>query len=219
MSNVYRSQTLESQLSHCFNNAQKAFAVNGNGAYPFEEYMFLYDLVYMYRPRRILELGTGYGVSTYALGFGLQTIDMIENNVPLLSSHNQIPHLTEENSQIYLLETVDKNSKVQEYAYSRIQDAEIGQYVQFYQQLFMDFLGDRADGLYDMVFFDGFAPGLRVFLELERVLRAGGVMVCGNLNLRGDVRKITQRMKTPEYYTQAYMHTDTYVGIKATADH
>lgn len=47
-----------------------------------------------------------------------------------------------------------------------------------------DVLPTKADGTYDLAFFDGFTPTIEVVRELHRVLRPGGLLVAGNLILR-----------------------------------
>jgi predicted O-methyltransferase YrrM len=176
------------RLKKLFDASMKRFEQHRNGAYPYEDYELLFNLVQVHKPKVILEAGTGYGLSTIVLALG--------------GEHTQVISL-------------DKNNDVLDVARQNADDFGLANQIQLIQTTFLDYLEYVSDSTYDMVFFDGFAPGLKIFLELERVLKPGGIMVCANLKLRGDRRKITLRMNDTNYYTHFRDHGDTVVGQKS----
>jgi len=175
------------QLTTLFAQSMKRFEKAKNGTYPYEDYELLFELVAKYRPHSILEAGTGYGLSSIALALG--------------STRSRIISL-------------DKNHEVLEVARSNAREFGVFDRIGYVQTTFLDYLQNTSDGQFDMVFFDGFAPGLTLFLELERVLKRGGIMICANLQLRGDRRKITQRMNEDKYYSGFGESNGTIWGIK-----
>lgn len=174
-------------LDTLYKKVKKKFLEAKNGACPYEEYMYLYQLVKDIKPKNVIELGTGYGLTAVTIA---------------LANKNALIH------------SVDKNESVLQEA-RQIIDAFVGlEKITLHTSTFLEYLSTIDDCSQDLVFFDGFAPGYRMFLELERVLKTNGVFVCANLQLRGDRRKILLRFADKEYYTRIEERGDTALGIK-----
>jgi predicted O-methyltransferase YrrM len=159
----------------------------GGGVYPYTDYVWLQNLVAEHQPKRILECGTALGLTCIAM-----------------AEAQPQAHIT----------SIDKNREALQLAQSNIAQMGRQNQIQLIHGLFLEVIKDLPGASFDLTFFDGFAPGLTIFLELERVLKPGGLMVCGNLNLRGDVRKITTRMNNPCFYRSTSQHNDTIYGTK-----
>jgi predicted O-methyltransferase YrrM len=175
------------QLQSLHQQSMKLFYTHQNGAHPYDEYELLLQLVAEHAPKTIFEAGTGYGVSTAALALGSAETKVI---------------------------SVDKNKPVLDTASQFFDTFGITDRIDLVHDEFKPFLSKQEDNSYDMVFFDGFAPGLSTFLELERVLKKDGLMVCANLKLRGDKRKITARMNDSTFYSGSQTLEDTVYGKK-----
>lgn len=179
------------KLEQVFQTSLELFSSEENGAYPYEQYRLLFDYVQKYRPKKALELGTGYGLTALTIA---------------IADHQCI------------VDSVDKNQSVLENAQANIVRFNVDDRVNLINDRFIEFLEGCNDEQYDLVMFDGFAPGLTVFLELERVLKVGGLMVCANLRLRGDKRKISARMADSKVYSDHLISDDTTFGVKILHD-
>jgi predicted O-methyltransferase YrrM len=129
-------------------------AAHGCGAYTFEDGPGLTALAATYRPSRALELGTALGYTACCLAAaGPNTlVDSIEMDTEHV-------HLAREN----------------------IANAKLSDRVRVHPG---DFLGvmEQLPGGYDLIFFDGFAPELRILRILRGKLRDAGLLVCANLS-------------------------------------
>ena len=129
-------------------------ADHGCGAYTFEDGPGLTALAATHRANRVLELGTALGYTACCLAAaGLDThVDSIEID----TGHVRL-------------------------ARENIAEAELSDRVRVHQGDFMAVM-DRLPGNYDLIFFDGFAPELRILRLLRKKLRDGGLLVCANLS-------------------------------------
>jgi predicted O-methyltransferase YrrM len=160
---------------------------SAGGVYPFHDYLMLKFLVGLKKPHKILELGTALGLTALAMASGFE-----EAEITSVDRSNINTKIAENNAKKYQLS-------------SRIS---------FLNQEFLDYLAKIERETYEMVFFDGFAPGLTVFLEMERVLKPSGLIVCANLDLGGDTKKIRLRMEDDSLYKSYFEQNGSIYGVK-----
>jgi predicted O-methyltransferase YrrM len=163
------------------------FHKNGGGVYPYENYNFLKFISALHKPKNILEVGTGLGLTSIAMALGCPETQIT---------------------------TVDKNLNHINLAKQNARQFEVENQIIFKNSLFLEVTETTPNQTFDLVFFDGFTPGFIIFLELERVLKSGGLMVMANLTLRGDVKKITQKVGDEKYYQHFFRFQDTIFAIK-----
>lgn len=130
-------------------------AQHGCEAYTFEDGPALLALAAIYKPMRILELGTGLGYTACCLAHGSADahVDSLEGD----TEHVRLARL-------------------------HIKDYGLTNRITVHHGQFADTLGRLAGG-YEMAFFDGFAPPPNTIKRLNRLLVEGGVLVCSNLQL------------------------------------
>jgi predicted O-methyltransferase YrrM len=128
-------------------------AVHGCGAYTFEDGPGLTALAAVHHANRILELGTALGYTACCLAAaGPGTyVDSVEMDPEHV-------RLAEQN----------------------IATAGLSFRVRVHQGDFMVTM-NQLSGDYDLVFFDGFSPQLRILRRLRGKVRDGGLLVCANL--------------------------------------
>jgi predicted O-methyltransferase YrrM len=129
-------------------------AAHGCGAYTFEDGPGLTALAAAHRPSRVLELGTALGYTACCLAAAAP-----DTHVDSIEMDTEHVHLAREN----------------------IAKAGLSARVQVHRGDFMAIM-DQLPGNYDLIFFDGFAPELRILRLLHKELRDGGLLVCANLS-------------------------------------
>ena len=139
-----------------------------------------------HKPLRILEAGTGLGLTAIAMS--------------LVSKNVQI-------------DTIDMDTSVMELAKNKAKEFGVDTQINFLNTNFLDITPSLAKN-YDMVFFDGYALGLTVYLELERLLKPKGIMVAANLTLGGDYKKVILKLKDKQFFSSYFHFDDTGVGVK-----
>lgn len=125
------------------------------GAYSFEDGPALTQLVRTHQPARILELGTalGYTACCLAAGSAAAQVDTIEGD----AEHVRL-------------------------ARGQIARYDLQARISLHHGDFMPVIAGLAGG-YDLAFFDGFAPTLRMLQRLHTLLVSGGRLICANLQL------------------------------------
>jgi predicted O-methyltransferase YrrM len=129
-------------------------AAHGCGAYTFEDGPGLTALAAAHRPRRVLELGTALGYTACCLAVATP-----DTHVDTIESDTEHVDLAREN-----ITTAGLSARVQVHS---------GDFMAIMAQL---------PGEYDLIFFDGYAPELRILRRLYKELRDVGVLVCANLS-------------------------------------
>jgi predicted O-methyltransferase YrrM len=128
---------------------------HGCGAYTFEDGPGLTALAAAHRPSRVLELGTALGYTACCLSAAAP-----DTHVDSIEMDTEHMRLAREN----------------------IAKAGLSDRVQVHRGDFMAIVG-QLPGNYDLIFFDGFSPELRILRLLHKTLREGGLLVCANLSL------------------------------------
>jgi predicted O-methyltransferase YrrM len=129
-------------------------ADHGCGAYTFEDGPGLTALAATHRASRVLELGTALGYTGCCLAVATPNthVDSIEGD----TEHVRL-------------------------ARENIAKAKLSDRVRVHQGDFMAVM-DQLLGNYDLIFFDGFSPELRILRRLRKKLRDGGLFICANLS-------------------------------------
>ena len=127
---------------------------HGCGAYTFEDGPGLTALAAAHRPRRVLELGTALGYTACCL-----------------AAAGPNTHV----------DTIDRDTEHVHLARENIAKAGLSARVQVHSGDFMAIM-DQLAGKYDLIFFDGYAPELRLLRRLHTELRDCGLLVCANLS-------------------------------------
>ena len=131
------------------------------GAHPFEEYEDLIRILKQFKPRNILEIGSGIGFSTLIINqtlpkISIQTIEMQTDHIQIcLEKFKNYPNIT-------LLEGEAKN-----------------------------ILPTLAFDNYDLIFFDGYAPQYNFLVEFERIIKKEGILISANCHLKGSTLSTT----------------------------
>jgi predicted O-methyltransferase YrrM len=86
--------------------------------------------------------------------------------------------------------------------------------INFIEGAFLDIVPNLKEE-YDLIFFDGFAPHLEMLINLEDLLKGGGVMIYANLNIGVQSKACLQRFQEREIYSTSFQFDDTAIGIKA----
>jgi predicted O-methyltransferase YrrM len=128
-------------------------ADHGCGAYTFEDGPGLTALAATHRASRVLELGTALGYTACCLAAAAS------------NTH---------------VDSIEMDTEHVRLARENIARAGLSDRVRVHQGDFMA-VPDRLPGNYDLIFFDGFAPELRILRRLRKKLRGGGLFVCANL--------------------------------------
>jgi predicted O-methyltransferase YrrM len=129
-------------------------ADHGCGAYTFEDGPGLTALAATHRASRVLELGTALGYTACCLAAAAS------------NTH---------------VDSIEMDAEHVRLARENIARARLSDRVRVHQGDFMVVM-DRLPGNYDLIFFDGFAPEVRIIRLLRKKLRDGGLLVCANLS-------------------------------------
>ncbi|MDX1919435.1 MAG: class I SAM-dependent methyltransferase [Candidatus Caenarcaniphilales bacterium] len=159
---------------------------NRRGAFPYEHYSLLGLLCHLKQPKRILELGTAMGLSAITMALA---------------------------SPETMIDTIDKNEEIRNIAKEKAKEFKVFERINFIHSTFKDALPGLKQE-YDLIFFDGFAPDLELFMQFESKLKPGGLMVSANLTLGRDSESCIQRMKNPEFYQHFFYFDDTGVAVR-----
>ena len=131
-------------------------ARHGCGAYPYDKGTLLGVLAAAVQATRIIEVGTALGYSALWLAYGAPSaqVDTIESD----PEHVQI-------------------------ARQHCRAYKMSDRVHVHQGDALTVLDSLDTNVYDLAFFDGFAPTSQLVTGLHQRLRTGGVLVCANLTL------------------------------------
>ena len=148
---------------------------HGCGAYTFEDGMALIQLAKEYQPRQVLELGSGLGYTACCLAYGSPNaqLDTIEGDELHVEIARQ--HIAQQN--------LDKQITVHHGNFNIVLD--------------------QFDTIYDMVFFDGFAPEPETLLTLYHLLIPKGILICANLPLssgRPDAAQVERELNNTAHW-------------------
>jgi predicted O-methyltransferase YrrM len=135
---------------------------HGCNAYTFEDGAGLLAIARAHGAVRILELGTAIGYTACVLASATEQtqVDTIEDDPVHVALARQ-----------------------------HISDLGVGQQVTVHPGDFFEVMA-RLDGPYDLAFFDGLGPTVRLVETLRRLLRPGGLLVCGNLAHAGSAERL-----------------------------
>lgn len=177
-------QTLDQKLAELFETSrlnQRAFR---SGAFPYKHYNLLALFVHSLQPKKILELGTGIGLTSIAMS------------------------LASPNSWIDSIDLGERNQKI-----AKENAQNFGAKVNFICASFRDGLqGLKND--YDVTFFDGFEANLSEFTILENHLRIGGMMICANIWNNDELNPCFIQMQKSELYKNFFYFDDTAIAIR-----
>jgi predicted O-methyltransferase YrrM len=129
-------------------------ADHGCGAYTFEDGPGLTALAATHSASRVLELGTALGYTGSCLAAATP------------NTH---------------VDSIDRDSEHVRLARENIAKAELSDRVRVHEGDFMTVMG-QLPGNYDLVFFDGYSPELRILRLLRKKLRDGGLFICANFS-------------------------------------
>lgn len=174
------------EIATLFDETIDYITQNKKSAWPYKHYRLLQTLVDIHRPKRILEAGTALGLTSIAMA-------MISPDI--------------------LVDTIDMDAENLEIAKINSSKFDVQNRINFLNGRFLDILPTLTDQ-YDLIFFDGYALGLTVYLELERLLKSNGVMITANLTLGGDHKKVLARFNDKQYFNSSFHFEDTAFGVK-----
>lgn len=126
------------------------------GAYPYEQPEILIEAIKKIKAKRILEVGTG-------LGYAALCMALSDKSVHIDTIDQDQLHITLAKESWERLGVV--NSMIQFNGKAEI------------------FLPTLLP-FYDIIFFDGYVPQRKFFIEFERLLKKGGILITANLFLR-----------------------------------
>jgi predicted O-methyltransferase YrrM len=155
-----------------------------SGAIPYKHYNLLALLVSNLRPKKILELGTGIGLTAIAMSLAcpdswIDSIDLGERNqkIAMTNAHN------------------------------------FGVNINFICASFKDGL-QGLENDYDLTFFDGFEANLSEFTMLENHLKIGGMMICANIWNNDEPNPCFLQIQKGELYKNFFYFDDTAIAIR-----
>ncbi len=176
-----------SNLAELFEKSRDNHRAFRGGAFPYKQWQYLHLITKMKQPKKILELGTGIGLTAITMKLAcphsrVDTIDMNERNVTI----------------------------------ARQNASDFGTEINFIQGELQDVL-KNLDQDYDLVFFDGFEANLSQFTMLENHLKIGGLMVCANVwNEPNCPSPCWLQMQKEELYTSFFYFDDTATAIRVS---
>jgi len=177
-------KSLDQKLAELFETSrtnQRAFRC---GAFPYKHYNLLALLAGSLKPQKILELGSGIGLTSIAMSL----------SCPLAS-----------------IDSVDLGERNQQIAKENV--ANFGANVNFICASFKDGLENLKND-YDLTFFDGFEANLTEFTMLENHLKIGGMMICANVWNNDELNPCFVQMQKPELYKNFFYFDDTAIAIR-----
>ena len=141
---------------------------HGCGAYTFEDGPGLLQLSARLQARRVLELGTALGYTACCMAHG---------------------------SPLAHIDTIEADEAHVALAREHIERHGLGERLVVHCGMFAQVLPTLKAG-YDLIFFDGFAPGPQVIRRLRALLAERGVLVCSNLQLASgeDARELASEL-------------------------
>ncbi|MEH6347349.1 MAG: methyltransferase domain-containing protein [Bermanella sp.] len=157
--------TLPKILSELHAKAQFHQKEHGCGAYSFTDGAGLIALCQAAQPKRILELGCGYGFTSACMAWGLPNV---------------------------LVDTIEANMEHVSLARKNLTQLKLDGCVSVYEGYFDDVIKE-LDQSYDLIFFDGYAPSLALLNKLTKMLNESGLLVCANMELTSSAEQETLR--------------------------
>lgn len=152
-------------------------------AVPYQNYNKLYSIVFTLQPKKVLEIGTGLGLSTFVIksAFSDSQIDTIEMN-----KVNQ------------------SLAKITNRSFQNIN------FINSEADLVLPGLNSNH---YDLIFFDGFAPKFRFLDQFYRVLKENSILISANCHLKGQGTKdaYLEALQNKNYWTRIDQYEDTIV--------
>lgn len=134
---------------------------HGCNAYTFEDGAGLLALAHAGGATRILELGTAIGYTA-----------------SILATATDQTHV----------DTIEGDPEHVELARDNIRDLSLDERVTVHSGDFFEVMAE-LNGPYDLAFFDGLGPTVRLVKKLHTLLRPGGLLVCGNLAHAGSTER------------------------------
>ena len=135
---------------------------HGCNAYTFEDGTGLLAIACADPATRILELGTALGYTAC-----------------VMATATERTHL----------DTIEGDPSHVELARGHIRDLRLDDRVTIHSGDFFEVMAE-LDGPYDLAFFDGLGPTLRIVEKLRSLLRPDGLLVCGNLAHAGSAERL-----------------------------
>jgi predicted O-methyltransferase YrrM len=173
--------------------------LNRRGAFPFEYFEALIIISASIQKEKkattMLELGSALGLSAISLAIANPEAKVI---------------------------SVDKNEKALELAKANAKQAGAEKQIEFVNARFEEFLSQQTSQ-FDLIFFDGFAPEYKLFLQMESVLKPRGILVSANMDLfikdkqgfaTTDTQNCHDRLCNPDFYKGYLLFDDTVLAVK-----
>ena len=142
-------------LSDLHAKAQFHQKEHGCGAYSFTDGAGLIALCQAAQPKRILELGCGYGYTSACMAWGLPDVH---------------------------IDTIDADIEHVKLACENIEKLELAKKIKVHCGYFDDVI-EKLNKSYDLIFFDGYEPSLTLLKKLTKKLNDNGLLVCANIAL------------------------------------
>ena len=149
------SEILPKALNDLHVEAQFHQKAHGCGAYSFTDGAGLFALCQVAKPKRILELGCGYGYTCVSMAWGLPDVH---------------------------IDTIDADIEHVKLACENIEKLEMAKQIKVHCGYFDDVI-EKLNKNYDLVFFDGYEPSLALLKKLTKKLNDNGLLVCANVAL------------------------------------
>ncbi len=163
-------------------------ALHQCGSYPYGSGDVLSLLSKTLSAKKILEVGTGLGYSTLCL----------------LSQNQKVSVITidQDESHVAIAKKYWQENQVLDRITSYVEKAE-------------DVLV-RLDEQFDLIFFDGYVPQMKMLLKFEKLTRKDGLLVTANLFLRDDKGgRYLNRLQDKRYW-ETGVFSDTAISVRSS---
>lgn len=158
------------------------------GAYPYASGEVLALLSKTIEAKNILEIGTGLGYSALCL--------------LAQSQESRIITIDQDESHVAFAKKYWQEQKVLNRIISYIEKAE-------------DVLA-RLDEQFDLIFFDGYVPQMKMLLKFEKLIREDGLLITANLFLRDDKGgRYLNRLQDKRYW-ETGIFSDTAISVRSS---
>jgi len=159
---------------------------HGCGGHPYQNGEILIDVIEKYGPHRVLEVGT-------ALGYTSSIMALSRENI--------------------FIETIDQDATHLEKARKYWSDLNVSHKIDEHEGKAEEILPTLIDK-YDLIFFDGYTPQLKLLDQFEKLLKKDGILVTANLYLSDEKGgRYVSRLKNASQWKTTFI-ADTAIAQK-----
>lgn len=147
---------VEIEINRLYAAAVKHVEEHDCSAHPYKNGERLVEIIQEYKPRRVLEIGTGIGYTA-----------------AIMSLTNPEIHI----------DTMEKDPEHARLARKFLTDNKTGDHISIIND-FAETTLPLMDRQYDLIFFDGFQIHYEFLPQYKRLLKSGGILFCANNHLK-----------------------------------